>query len=153
MSPIRVFLLILRPLSSKLLLLVCHMAVLVNRTRFILFAHCAFGTDCLCLLSYPSSLLLWLLFACCGLRKEKKCYLLESKWKIKYDLLWSEKISFHRLQTGVVLRLFSLTCTKLPNPSTCPSFSNTAPAPIRTNFPILGLSSSPQNFRSPRPVD
>ena len=37
------FLLILQPLSSKLLFLVCHVASLVNQTRSILFAHCAFN--------------------------------------------------------------------------------------------------------------
>ena len=69
----------------------------------------------LCLLSYPSSLLLWGWLACCGLRR----------------------FLFHRLQTGVDLRLFSSTCTKPTNPSTCPSFSTTAPAPIPMNFRIL----------------
>ena len=38
----RPFLLILWPLSSTLLFLVCHMAILVNPARGILFAHCAF---------------------------------------------------------------------------------------------------------------
>ena len=69
----------------------------------------------LCLLSCPSSLLLWVWLACCGLRK---CL-------------------FHRLQTGVALHLLSSTCTKPPNPSTYPYFSTTAPAPIPINFPIL----------------
>ena len=62
----------------------------------------------LCLLSYPSSLLLWVWLACCGLKR----------------------FLFHRLQTGVALRLFPSTYTKPPNPSTCPSFLTTAPAPI-----------------------
>jgi len=71
--------------------------------------------NALCLLSYPSGLLLWLLLACCSLRK----------------------FLFHRLQTGVAFRLFPPTCTKLCNPWTGPSFSTTAPAPIPINFPIL----------------
>jgi len=69
----------------------------------------------LCLLSYPFSLLLWVWLTCCGLRR----------------------FLFNRLQTGVALRLFSSTCTKPPNPSTCPSFPTTAPSLIPINFPIL----------------
>jgi hypothetical protein len=52
-------------------------------------------------------------------------------------LLRLEICFFHRLQTGVALRLCPSTCTTPPNPSTCPSFPATAPAPISINFLIL----------------
>ena len=56
---IRLFLLILRPLSSKLFWLVCHMAILVNPTQSIRFAHCAFDVA----LSPPHFPAHWLPFA------------------------------------------------------------------------------------------
>ena len=120
------FLLILRPLSSKLLFLRLPHGNLgepntTHTLRSLRIWCCSVSPSlssaltALFLLSYPSSLLLWLLFACCGLRR----------------------FLFHRLEKGVALRLFSSTCTKPPNPSTCPSFSTTAPAPILINLPIL----------------
>ena len=63
---------------------------------------------------------------------------------------------FYRLQTCVALRLFFSTCIKPPNPSTCPSFSTTAPAPIPikpSHIRRVGPSSSLQNLRSPRLAD
>jgi len=133
---IRLFLLILHPLSSTLLFARvpgCRMAILVNPARGILFAHCAFDVAlspprfpahsvpliALCLLSYPSSLLLWVWLACCGLKK----------------------MLLHRLQTGDALRLSSSTCTKPPNPSTCPSFWTTAtenPPKLQKNDLVSG---------------
>jgi len=122
----RLFLLILRPLSSRLLFAgLPHGNLGEPSTRHNLrslhICCCPVATTlsseqtAICLLSYPSSLLFLVWLACCGLRR---CL-------------------FHRLQTGVALRLFPLTCTKPPNPSTCPSFPTTAPAPIPINFPIL----------------
>jgi len=67
------------------------------------------------LLSYPSSLLLWLLFACCGLRR----------------LL---SIGFKR---ALLFVFFPRPAPNYPSSSTCPSFSTTAPALIQTIFPIL----------------
>jgi len=142
---IRLFLLILRPLSSKLLFArLPHGNLGEPNTKHTL---CSLRIWCcpdattlssalttLCLFSYLSSLLPCIWLACCGLRR----------------------FLFHRLQTGVALRLFSSTCTKLPNSSTCPSFWTTAPAPIPINFShttTVGPSSSLQNFRSPRPAD
>jgi len=125
---IRLFLLILRPLSSTLLFArLPHGNPGEPSTRHTLrslrIACCPVATTlssaltALCLLSYLSSLLLWVWIACCGLIR----------------------FLFHRLQTGVALRRFPSTCARPPNPSTssCPSFSTTAPAPIPINFPIL----------------
>jgi len=62
----RLFLLILRQLSSTLLqlLLVCHMAILVNPARGILFAHCTFDVA----LSPPRFPAHWLPFASLPIR-------------------------------------------------------------------------------------
>jgi len=122
---IRLFLLILRPLSSTLFLARLPHGNLGDPStkhtlRSLRFCCCPVATTlssaltALCLLSYPSSLLLWVWLVCCSLRR----------------------FLFHRFQTGVALRLCSSTCSKPPNPSTCPSFSTTAPAPIPINFSI-----------------
>jgi len=119
------FLLILWPLSSKLLFpRLAHSNLGEPNTKhtlrslriwcFSIATTLSSALTALCLLSYPSFLLLWLLLACV-----------------------LRRFLFHRLQTVVALRLFSSTCTKPPNPSTCPSFPTTTPAPIPINFPIL----------------
>jgi len=81
----------------------------------LLYRHHAFQrTDCL----LPSSLSLFspaLAFAC---------------------LLHLRTFLLPWIRTGVAVRLFSSTCTKPPNLSTCPSFLTTAPAPIMINIPI-----------------
>ena len=123
---IRLFLLILRPLSSTLLFArLLHGNLGEPSTRHTLRSLCicccpvatmlSSTLTALCLLSYPSALLPWVWLACCGLRR----------------------FLFHRLQPGVALRLFSSTYTTPTNPSTCPPFSTTAPAPIPKNFSVL----------------
>ena len=119
---IRLFILIFQPLSSKLLFArLPHGNLGEPSTKHILRSLRPVATTlssaltALCLLSYPSALLLWVGLACCG----------------------SRRFFSHRLQTGVALRLFASTCTKSPNPSNCPSFPIIAPAPIPINFPIL----------------
>jgi len=114
--------------------------VKVNPTRGILSAHCAFyatmlssAPTALCLLSCPSSLLLWHLLACYSLTR----------------------FLFHRLQTGVVLRLFS-SCAKPPYPSTCPFFNDhysCSDSNELSNTTTVGPSSGPHNFRSSRAAD
>jgi len=129
---------------QRCFLLVCHMAILVNLARGLRFTHCAFDValspprsalTALCPISYPSSLLHWVWLACCGLRR----------------------FLFHRLQTDVALRLFSLSCTKPPNTSTCPSFRpgecSCSDSDRLSHTTTVGPSSSPQKFRSPRPAD
>ena len=73
----------------------------------------------------------WLLFACCALRR----------------------FLFHQLQMGVAFVFFlDLQCTKPPNPSTCPCFSGSYSIKL-SHTTTVGPSSSPQNFKSPRPAD
>ena len=70
----------------------------------------------------------------CASQIQQRFALLDTTYQSKTPLPNHEDT---QRQTGVALRLFPSTCTKPHNPSTCPSFPTTAPAPIPINFSIL----------------
>jgi len=112
------------------------MAILVNPTQRILFAHCAFDVA----LSPPRFPVHWLPFAS-FLILYFSCFGFCLLAAVQADFF---SIGFKRTLLFVFFArpapnypiLFCSTCTKLPNSSICPSFSTTAPAPSAINFSI-----------------
>ena len=96
----------------------------------VLCSHHAFhGTDCPLPSIYPSSLLLWLLFACCALGR----------------------FLFYQVQTDVVFWPFPSTCTT--QSFDLPIFSDHCSCSDSNKFShttTVGPSSFPKNLRSPR---
>ena len=130
---------------QRCFLLVCHMAILVKPARGIHFAHCAFDVALLPP-RFPSN---WLPFASLIIRL-LSCF--------GFGLLAAvrEEFLFHRLQTGDAFRLVSSTNKKPTQSFDLPIFSDhcsCSDSDKVSHTTTVGPSSSPQNFKSPRPAD